>query len=56
MSQNDKRWKVYYHYCELSNGTYIGITSKKTLGTRSGRQGQNYKDSPYFWKAIQKYG
>ena len=57
MKENkDRKWKVYQHYCILSGGTYIGITSKKTLGMRSGRQGQNYYDSPRFWNAIQKYG
>lgn len=47
-------WIVYRHVSP-SGKCYVGITSK-SLEQRCGKNGCRYSDSPYFWKAIQKYG
>ena len=46
---------VYQHKNKINNKIYIGITSR-TPQERWGKQGCNYKTSPYFYNAIQKYG
>lgn len=46
---------VYQHKNKINNKVYIGITSR-TAQERWGNQGYNYKSSPYFYNAIQKYG
>ena len=46
---------VYQHKNKINNKVYIGITSR-TPKERWGNQGCNYKTSPYFYNAIQKYG
>ena len=45
---------VYVHITP-SDKRYVGITST-TTEHRWGKNGENYKHQPYFWKAIQKYG
>ena len=50
----EKTYIVYKH-TSPSGKSYIGITSR-TLEKRSCSQGQGYKKSPYFSKAIAKYG
>lgn len=52
---NDKRWCVYAHTNKINNKKYIGITSRKPE-IRWGYNGCKYKDQPYFYRAIQKYG
>jgi group I intron endonuclease len=55
MSYKDKTtWKVYIHTTP-SGKSYIGITSRK-VNKRWGTNGQYYVGSPYFYRAIQKYG
>lgn len=46
---------VYLHNNILNNKKYIGIT-KQPPEYRWGINGINYKSSPYFYSAIQKYG
>lgn len=46
---------VYQHKNKINNKVYIGITSRMPQ-ERWGNQGCNYKSSPYFYNAIQKYG
>ena len=46
---------VYQHKNKINNKIYIGITSRSPQ-ERWGNQGCNYKSSPYFYNAIQKYG
>ena len=48
-------WVVYEHKNKLNGKIYIGITSVKVT-KRWGKNGCKYKDSPKFWRAIQKYG
>lgn len=48
----------YYVYCHtnlLNNKKYIGITCHDPY-KRWGNNGCNYKSSPHFYRAIQKYG
>lgn len=52
--KNCNTWKVYMHISP-SGKKYIGITSRKTY-KRWGGKGQYYKECPYFYNAIQKYG
>ena len=46
---------VYQHKNKINGKVYIGITSQKPE-QRWGSQGRNYKSSPHFYSAIQKYG
>ena len=48
-------YTVYQHKNKLNNKIYIGITSQKPE-ERWGVNGKNYKSSPHFYAAIQKYG
>lgn len=57
MELTDSQEKIYFVYSHtnlLNNKIYIGIT-KQNPYTRWGIKGSNYKDSPKFWNAIQKY-
>lgn len=46
---------VYQHINKTNGKRYIGIT-KQNPESRWGIDGINYKSSPYFYAAIQKYG
>ena len=46
---------VYQHINRSNGKSYIGIT-KQVPEMRWGNDGANYKSSPHFWAAIQKYG
>lgn len=48
-------YTVYQHKNKINNKIYIGIT-KQELEKRWGANGINYKSSPHFFAAIQKYG
>ena len=48
-------YTVYQHKNKINGKIYIGITSQKPE-QRWGSQGCNYKSSPHFYFAIQKYG
>lgn len=52
---NDEKYCVYCHINKINNKSYIGITCKD-VNIRWRKNGQGYKGSPYFWRAIQKYG
>lgn len=51
----ERTYTVYMHTNKINGKIYIGITIMKP-SIRWGKDGQNYKGSPYFWAAIQKYG
>lgn len=53
-SCRDKPFVVYCHTNKINNKKYIGITCQE-LNERF-RNGNGYKASPHFYKAIQKYG
>jgi len=48
-------YTVYLHKNKINNKIYIGITSQMPE-QRWGSNGRNYKSSPHFYSAIQKYG
>ena len=48
-------YTVYQHRNKINNKVYIGITMRNPV-ERWGRNGSNYKTSPHFYSAIQKYG
>lgn len=48
-------YTVYQHKNKINNKIYIGIT-KQEPEKRWGVNGANYKSSPHFFAAIQKYG
>lgn len=48
-------YTVYQHKNKINGKIYIGITMQKPE-VRWGKNGNNYKSSPHFYSAIQKYG
>lgn len=50
-----KTYIIYLHKNKINGKCYVGQTCQKPE-TRWGLQGNNYRDQPYFFKAIQKYG
>ena len=48
-------YTVYQHKNKINGKIYIGITMQKPEN-RWGNNGNNYKSSPHFYSAIQKYG
>lgn len=48
-------YTVYEHKNKINNKKYIGITSRNPE-QRWGHNGNNYKTTPHFYAAIQKYG
>lgn len=46
---------VYQHINKINGKRYVGITGR-TPEERWGKDGSNYKTSPHFFSAIQKYG
>lgn len=54
METNDKKYIIYMH-TSPSVKRYIGITSQEP-NKRWKSDGSGYKEQPYFWNAIQKYG
>lgn len=51
-----EEYTVYRHINKINNKQYIGITKQNPPSNRWGNNGINYKESPHFWSAIQKYG
>lgn len=47
---------VYMHINKINGKKYIGITKQDKPEYRWGINGANYKESPHFYSAIQKYG
>ena len=54
-NSNKKEYIIYIHTNKINNKKYIGQTSLPPED-RFGNNGNGYKKSPYFYKAIQKYG
>lgn len=54
-SEEDRRWCVYIHRNKINNKAYIGITHL-VLKKRWGKDGNGYRTSILFYRAIQKYG
>lgn len=52
---NDRPWKVYVHINKANDKAYVGVTSKANVNHRWGN-GRGYKESPFFYSAIEKYG
>lgn len=50
-----KSYKLYYHRNIINNKYYVGITSKKNVIHRWGKDGNNYS-TQIFSRAIEKYG
>ena len=50
----EKEYKVYMHINKADGKRYIGITRQSLK--RRWKNGNGYKRTPYFYKAIQKYG
>jgi len=48
-------YKLYAHVNIINNKIYFGITRRK-LSYRSGKYGDGYITSPYFYSSIRKYG
>lgn len=53
--KKEHKFFVYKH-TSPNNKVYIGITCKKNVTHRWGKDGSQYIKCPYFWHAIQKYG
>ena len=51
-----EQYFVYIHINKLNNKKYVGITKQPKPEYRWGVNGCNYKESPHFYSAIQKYG
>ena len=52
----ENHWLIYAHVNKINGKMYIGITSRIRPEVRWGRNGNGYKESTYFYAAIQKYG
>lgn len=50
----ERSYTVYMHVNKINGKVYVGITVLLPE-IRWGKNGSNYKQSPYFWYAIQKY-
>ena len=48
-------YTIYMHKNKINGKVYIGITSQIPT-QRWGVNGKNYRSSPHFYSAIQKYG
>ena len=48
-------YTVYQHKNKINGKIYFGITSRNPI-ERWGNNGSNYKSTPHFYSAIQKYG
>lgn len=51
----EKAWRVYVHINRANGKRYVGITSKPKPEHRW-NNGRGYKENPYFYAAIEKYG
>lgn len=47
-------WSIYVHINKINNKKYVGQTNN--IKARWQSNGYYYHDSPYFYRAIQKYG
>ncbi|MBQ0014778.1 MAG: hypothetical protein KBS82_05600 [Oscillospiraceae bacterium] len=51
----EKKWKLYVHINKYNEKCYFGITSKDNVNHRW-NSGRGYKENPYLYQAITKYG
>lgn len=51
----EKKFCVYVHINKSNGKRYVGITCREPE-VRWGKGGYNYRSSPHFYSAIQKYG
>ena len=51
----EKEWIVYVHVNKINGKRYVGITSKSNPNHRW-NSGRGYKENPFFYSAIEKYG
>lgn len=56
MEENQKSFFVYKHTNKINGKAYVGITSRKDVKIRWGRNGIGYKNNEHFYNAIKKYG
>ena len=54
ISEDTNTYSVYIHQNKQNNKVYIGLTSLKP--TKRWQLGEGYKNQPYFYRAILKYG
>jgi group I intron endonuclease len=47
---------VYRHVNKINGKQYIGMTKQNPPSNRWGSNGDNYKENPHFYAAIEKYG
>ena len=50
----EEKFTVYSHVNKITNTTYVGITKRDPKVRWA--NGFGYKNNPYFWRAIVKYG
>lgn len=55
MAETKRTYKIYAHINKINQKIYIGQTCCKYINSRW-RGGEGYKQSPYFYNAIKKYG
>lgn len=55
MDNKDKKYTVYVHTLKSDERKYFGVTSR-SLSDRFGKDGNGYKQSIHFYRAIHKYG
>lgn len=56
MDNKENTYCIYIHINTINKKVYIGQTKLKPYSKRWGKEGAYYKECPYFWQAIQKYG
>lgn len=54
MENTKDNYKIYVHINKTNGKMYVGQTKQEP--NLRWRDGLGYRDSPYFWKAINKYG
>ena len=55
MQESKGDYKIYCWTNKINGKRYVGMTCQ-TMNKRAGAHMHHYKESPYFWAAIQKYG
>lgn len=49
-------YSVYIHTNKLNGKRYVGLTKRRPPESRWGSNGNQYRESPHLYSAIQKYG
>ena len=50
------KYSLYIHTNKKNGKRYVGITKREPPESRWGTNGNNYRESPHLYSAIQKYG